>query len=67
MKKRITAFIVCVLLTTFSFSSAAQQAGRIPRIGFLSTVSLSSLSLRLDAFRQGLRDLGYIEGENIII
>jgi hypothetical protein len=48
-------------------SAAAQQAGKIPRNGFLSTASLGSLSPRLDAFRQGLRDLGYFEGKDILI
>ncbi|HEU4341127.1 MAG TPA: ABC transporter substrate-binding protein [Candidatus Binatia bacterium] len=45
----------------------AQQPKKVPRIGFLSTASLSSLSPRLDAFRQGLRKLGHIEGKNIAI
>src|SRR5436309_674611 len=45
----------------------AQQSAKVPRIGFLSTASLSSLSPRLEAFRQGLRELGYIEGRNIAI
>ncbi len=37
------------------------------RIGFLSTASIDSLSPRLNAFRQGLRELGYVEGTNITI
>ena len=44
----------------------AQQPSKIPR-RFLSTASLSSLSPRLDAFRQGLKELGYVEGKNITI
>lgn len=67
MKKKIATFVVGALLLALSLPAEAQQAGQIPRIGFLSTASLSSLSSRLDAFRQGLRDLGYIEGKNIII
>ena len=58
--------LATVFLTTVSLSHA-QQPAKIPRIGFLSTASLASLSARLNAFRQGLRDLGYIEGKNIII
>src|SRR5262245_7851176 len=38
-----------------------------PRIGFLSTASLASLSPRLEALRQGLRGLGYVEGQNLSI
>ena len=45
----------------------AQQPAKIPRIGFLFVSSLSSNLARANAFRQGLRELGYIEGKNIII
>ena len=45
----------------------AQQPGKVPRIGFLSTTFPSNLPARLEAFRQGLRELGYVEGKNIII
>jgi putative tryptophan/tyrosine transport system substrate-binding protein len=47
--------------------AAAQQAAKIPRIGYLSPLSPSSDSIRNEAFRQGLRDLGYVEGQNITI
>jgi len=47
--------------------ASAQQPLKIPQIGFLSTAALSSITPRLDAFRQGLRELGYIEGKNISI
>jgi putative ABC transport system substrate-binding protein len=49
------------------FSAQAQQAEKIPRIGYLSGSSLSVLAARIEAFRQGLRDLGYVEGKNIVI
>jgi putative tryptophan/tyrosine transport system substrate-binding protein len=45
----------------------AQPAKKIPRIGYLAAVSPAADAPRKDAFRQGLRDLGYIEGENIFI
>ena len=48
-------------------AEAQQPAGTVPRISFLSTAALSSVSPRLDAFHQGLRELGYIEGKNIVI
>ena len=45
----------------------AQQPTKIPRIGYLTTVSPSAISARIEAFRQGLRELGYVEGKNIVI
>ena len=47
----------------------AQQAGKVPRIGFLSPSSLSDsrTALFVEAFRQGLRELGWVEGQNIAI
>jgi putative ABC transport system substrate-binding protein len=48
-------------------SAQAQQPTRIPRIGYLSTVSFSVNAARIDALRQGLRELGYVEGKNIVI
>jgi putative tryptophan/tyrosine transport system substrate-binding protein len=48
---------------------SAQQPGKIPRIGLMVTGSLEAPEARvqLDAFRQGLRQLGYVEGQNIVI
>jgi len=45
----------------------AQQAKKVPRIGFLMSTSPSAISDRIEAFRQGLRELGYVEGKNIVI
>ena len=49
------------------FTAGAQQAGKIARIGFLGPNSASSWASRLEAFRLGLRDHGYVEGKNIAI
>jgi len=52
---------------TFAFAGAvaqAQQPANIPRIGYLGSTSVSA---RTEAFRQGLRELGYVEGKNIVI
>jgi putative tryptophan/tyrosine transport system substrate-binding protein len=57
----------CAVLFALCPSVAAQEAGKVPRIGFLSTGSSSSDSIRIEAFRQGLRDLGYVQGKNIAI
>src|SRR3989475_10261793 len=45
----------------------AQQAGKVARIGVLAQGSSTSVAHILEAFRQGLRDLGYVEGQNIVI
>jgi putative ABC transport system substrate-binding protein len=45
----------------------AQQAGKVPRIGFLGVASPSTFASRIEAFRQGLRDFGYVEGSTITI
>jgi putative ABC transport system substrate-binding protein len=45
----------------------AQTAANVPRIGFLSAAALSSIKARTEALRQGLRELGYTEGQNIIV
>jgi putative tryptophan/tyrosine transport system substrate-binding protein len=48
-------------------SAHAQQATKVPRMGYLSGSSLSAAEARVAAFQQGLRDLGYVEGKNIVI
>jgi ABC-type uncharacterized transport system substrate-binding protein len=58
--------LATVLLTTVS-PTQAQQAGKIHRIGLLSGGSLTANADRYGAFRQGLRELGYVEGKNIVI
>jgi putative ABC transport system substrate-binding protein len=58
--------LATVLLTTASFAQA-QQPTKTPRIGYLAANSLSALAARIEAFRQGLRELRYVEGKNIVI
>jgi len=48
-------------------SAEAQQPKKIPRIGYLGAVSPSANAVRIEAFRQGMRELGYVEGKNIVI
>jgi putative ABC transport system substrate-binding protein len=45
----------------------AQPVKTVPRIGFLAALSPSVISARVEAFRQGLAELGYVEGKNIVI
>jgi putative ABC transport system substrate-binding protein len=55
---------------TFAMCGAvahAQQPTKIPRIGYLNAVTPSTVSDRIEALRQGLRELGYVEGKNILI
>jgi putative ABC transport system substrate-binding protein len=47
--------------------SEAQQPGKVPRIGYLTGSSLSVITDRTEAFRHGLRELGYLDGKNIVI
>src|SRR5215510_5866790 len=67
MKKKITVLTLGALLFALCVSAEAQQPAKVPRIGYLSTNSLSAIAARAEAFRQGLRELGYVEGKNIII
>jgi len=67
MATRAVALALCAVLSALSFHAEAQQAGKVPRIGFLSGSPPSSIKARTEAFRQGLRDLGYVEGKNIVI
>jgi putative tryptophan/tyrosine transport system substrate-binding protein len=59
-------FAIVVALTVCEARAEAQPA-KIPRIGHLNAPSLSALAARTEAFRQGLRALGYLEGKNIVI
>jgi ABC-type uncharacterized transport system substrate-binding protein len=60
-------FALCALLFALYGSTQAQQPKKIPRIGYLGAASYSANRARVDAFRQGLREVGYIEGQNIAI
>ncbi len=58
---------LCAVLFALCFPAEAQQPQENPRIGFLGAPSPSTIPVRLEAFRQGLRELGYVEGKNIVI
>src|SRR5215470_8418261 len=63
---------LCALVLALTLPAEAQQAKIVPRIGYLSrdlhpSDSRAPSPRRLEAFRQGLQDLGYVEGKNIII
>jgi putative tryptophan/tyrosine transport system substrate-binding protein len=67
MKGKITVLTLCAMLFAFCLPADAQQATKVPRIGWLTASSLSAMTARIEAFRQGLRELGYVEGKNIVI
>ena len=67
MKRRIFAVALCTVLFALCVSAHAQQPTKIPRIGLLFTATPSAAAARIEAFRQGLRELGYVEGKNILI
>jgi ABC-type uncharacterized transport system substrate-binding protein len=67
MKKKITVLSLCAMLLALCVSAEAQQPTKIPWIGFLGVSSASTLAARIEAFRQGLRELGYVEGKSIVI
>ena len=65
-KKTVVALLVGLTLASFHLAEA-QQAKKIPRIGFLSPTPPAAISARMEAFRQGLREFGYVERQNIAI
>jgi putative tryptophan/tyrosine transport system substrate-binding protein len=68
MKSKILVYALPALILATIHLAEAQQSAKVPRIGFLSAVSSASIPRnRITAFQQGLRELGYFEGKNIII
>ena len=67
MKHTGELLLMFLALAVCGAVAQAQQPKKIPRIGFLSGSPPSSIEASTEAFRQGLRDLGYMEGKNIVI
>jgi putative tryptophan/tyrosine transport system substrate-binding protein len=66
MKRKITVLTLGAMLFAICSTAEAQQPKKVPRIGYLSSGSgAGGHSPRAEAFRQGLRELGYVEGKNI--
>ena len=59
--------LACALLLALWSPAEAQPVKKIPRIGFLAALSASAISARVEAFQQGLAELGYVEGKNIVV
>ena len=66
-RKQLFLFVLGAISITVCSSASAQQERKIPHVGYLTVSSLSSNVDRIDAFRQGMRELGYVEGKNIVI
>jgi hypothetical protein len=62
-------FLLTALAGAFAapHAAGAQRAGRVPRLGVLVVGSPETTSSEIEAFRQGLRDLGYVEGQSIAV
>jgi hypothetical protein len=63
--RRLSAIVIACALC--GFVAQAHQIGKVPRIGFLDSGTASGSAVRLEAFRQELSKLGWIEGKNITI
>jgi len=60
-------FRIVVVLTACGAAAEAQQPKKVSRIGYLSAFDPATESTGVEAIRQALRELGYIEGQNIVI
>src|SRR4030095_1314419 len=67
MNRIIIVSTLCAMLFALCLPAGAQQPAKIPRIGVLAGSSSAGESPRVEAFRQGLRDLGHVEDKNIAI
>jgi putative tryptophan/tyrosine transport system substrate-binding protein len=65
MSKKICYFALCVMVLVFGIPAEAQQSKKVPRIGVLRPGLATAPNY--EAFRQGLRELGYVEGQNIVL
>ena len=65
--KRLGLSVIAFMLVVAGGAAQAQQPTKVPRIGYLGSIPFSQFAGRREAFRQGLRELGYVEGKNIVI
>jgi putative ABC transport system substrate-binding protein len=66
-KRKLGSFALIAMLFALCQSAEAQQPGKIPRIGYLSITDAATDSPRAEGIRLALREIGYIEGQNIAI
>ena len=63
----VPSILVAVILLAVAAIAEVQQPKKVPRIGFLAPATRTGYQHQTDAFLQGLRELGYVEGQNIVI
>ena len=59
--------VIAFVLVVCGAVAQAQQTTKVPRVGYLAAAPLSAITQRTEAFRQGLRELGHVEGKSIFI
>jgi ABC-type uncharacterized transport system substrate-binding protein len=67
MAKFILFWLLILLLLIYAQIAEAQQPKKVPRIGYLTVASLTEEASSIEAFRRGLRELGYVDGQNVSI
>src|SRR5262249_57701266 len=67
MKTKIMVLTLCAILLALCFPARGQQPKKVYRIGYLTSTDPATESIRFEPFRAALRELGYIEGQNIAI
>ena len=65
--KRFAIGVLTMAVVLSGADGDAQQTTKIPRIGYLAAAKPAAIAARTDAFRQGLRELGYVDGKNIAV
>ena len=65
--KQLFSILLIVAVVVVGAIAQAQQSKKVSRIGYVTVASRSTISARVEAFRQGMRDLGYVEDKNIVI
>ncbi len=67
MSKKIFLFLIATLVLASVHLAQAEQPAKVRRIGYLGANFPTTNPARIEAFRQGLRELGYVEGKNVVI
>ena len=67
MKRKITGLTFSAVLFVLCSSAEAQESKNVVRIGYLGITPPSAMVARMGTLRQGLRELGYVDGKNIVI
>ena len=65
-RNKLFCLAFCVTLVALSTPAYAQQPTEVPRRGYLATVSPSAIAVRVEAFRQGRREVEYVDGKTIV-